>query len=439
MSLTAVRRALESRAGRIAIEVASVLTAFFAARSWGSWYWTQSLKIGRHPFFYQLYYEPAVMVACGRGFVVAQPQIPEMTRFLTEQTQTFDCADIPPGTRLASEGLYQGSSRYLMTAVGWTWRSVGVSWRKLGPFAGLLFAVAIVAAYGIFRLGMGRVLASLLAAALSLSTLHVANLPHIRDYAKAPFILLLIFLLGLLVKLRPSWRGVLLISAAAGFVACIGYGFRSDLLIAIPAFVVSSFLFLDASWRDRLRYGVAGTAVLLLVFYISARPVIASVQNKWGCQWHTAIIGLNDLRPEFQVQPSPVYQWMYGASDEFVYTMTTSYAARLHPGQTHAEYCGPAYDDITRGFMLDVAAHTPADFLIRAYDSALQMLQLPLRWRKPPMPDLATRYYAFRTAVTSPITDAGLFIVAIAVLLITAYSVVTRSECRISGSPISSA
>src|ERR1051325_11674491 len=50
------------------------------------------------------------------------------------------------------------------------------------------------------------------------------------------------------------------------------------------------------------------------------------------------------------------------------------------------------------------------------------MVQLPLRWRKPPMPHVATDFYKVRSALTSHATDAGLFIVLAAVFLIAAYS-----------------
>jgi len=408
---------------RIAIECAIVLTVLGAAANWGTWYWNQSLAIGRHPFFYQLYYEPAVMVACGEGFVVAQPQIPEMTRFLNEQTQTFDCKAIPKNAKLGTDGLYQGSSRYVMTAIAWTWRLVGVSWRKLGPFAGLLFALTVAAAYGIFRLGMGRVMAVLCAWALSVSTLHVANLPSIRDYAKAPFTLLVIFLIGLLVTIRPSWPRVLGISIAAGVVVGIGYGFRSDLLITIPPFVLAAMLFLDARWPDRLKFGAAASAMFLATFYVSAWPVITSVRDTWGCQWHTAIIGLgDDATNDLGLEPT-AYDWLDGYTDDFVYATTTSHAARARPGVKHIEYCGQAYDEATRTFMLDVARRTPADFIVRAYASALQMVQLPLRWRNPPMPHVAVDYYKIRKAITSHAQDAGLFLVIAAVVLIAASSI----------------
>ncbi len=405
------------------VEAAIVASILIWAGNWGTWYWNQSLALGRHPFFYQLYYEPAVMVACGKGFVVAQPQVPAMTKFLTEQTAEFDCKDIPADAKLGTDGLYQGSARYIMTTVGWTWRIVGVSWRRLGPVAGVLFGMTIAAAYGIFRLGMGRVIAMVLAWVLSLSTLHLANLPNIRDYSKAPFALILIFLLGLLVTHRPSWKRVVGISVAYGVVMGIGYGFRTDLLINIPAFLLTVFLFLDANVRKRLAFGAVAAAVCMTTFYVSAWPIISAVNRTWGCQWHTAILGLGDDNThDLQLEATP-YDWLDGYTDEFAFATATSYAARLEPGVKHIEYCGPDYDRVTSAFMLDIARHAPADFIVRAYASSLQMVQLPLRWRKPPIPHMATDFYRMRMAMTAHAQDAGIVLVAVAVFLVAAANI----------------
>ena len=418
MNLQMLRRLWASSRVQAIVEAAIVAGILIWAGNWGTWYWNQSLALGRHPSFYQLYYEPAVMVACGKGFVVAQPQVPAMTKFLNEQTTEFDCKDIPADAKLGTEGLYQGAGRYLMTAVGVAWQFVGVSWRKLGPVAGILFGITIAAAYGIFRLGMGRVLSIVLAWFLSLSTLHLLNLPHIRDYSKAPFALLLIFLLGLLVTRRPSWTRVLWISLAYGVVMGIGYGFRTDLLINIPAFLLTAFLFLDASWRHRLRFGAAGAAVCLAAFYFSAWPIISAVNRTWGCQWHTAILGVGeDNTRDLQLDVAP-YDWLDGFTDEYAYATATSYAARVEPGVKPIGYCGPDYDRVTSAFMLDVARHAPADFLVRAYASSLQMVQLPLRWRKPPVPHMATDFYKARMAMTAHAQDAGIVLVVVAVFLV---------------------
>jgi hypothetical protein len=422
LNVRALRRMAGSKLATVVVECVIVLAVFFAAADWGRSYWNRSLSLGRHPGFYQLYFEPAVMVACGKGFVVTDPQLPAMGRFLREVTTTFDCNDIPSGAITVSAGGFQATARYLMLAVAWTWRSVGVSFRKLGPLAGLLFGLTVAASYGIFRLGMGRVLAVLCACGMSLSPLHLLNLPGLRDYSKAPFLLLLVFLLGLFVTRRPSWRSVLLTSVASGVVLGIGYGFRYDLLIVIPGFLLA-MICLDAGWRDRLKYGSAGTAVFLATFYACAWPVIEAVRHSWDCRWHTMVIGLGDPQTKDLQLREPAYDWFAGFSDEFVYATTTSYAARVEPGLGHIEYCGPAYDDVTRSFMLDVAHHTPADFLVRAYASSLQMVQLPFRWRAAPMPGVATQYYGVRNAITSQAKEAGIFLVVAAVVLITASSI----------------
>ena len=423
VTIDSARRMVRSRVGAALLDVAIAVTVLVAATNWGTWYWNQSLALGRHPFFYQLYFEPAVMVACGKGFVVSQPQIPSMGRFLSEQADTFDCADISPSTKLVSDGLFQNAYRYLMTAVGLTWRATGVSWKKLGPLAGILFGVSIVAAYGIFRLGMGPMLSALLAWLFSVSTLHVGNLPHILDYSKAPFILLLIFLVGLLVRIHPSWRRVIATSASAGAVLGVGYGFRSDLLIIVPVFVLTLVFFVNAAWRERVRYAAGGCLAFFAAFYFVGYPVIAGVQRTWNCQWHTTIVGLgNAFTHDLGLQPAP-YDWMAGFTDEFVALETTSYEARLHPGTAPIAYCSPEYGAATRDFMLDVARHVPADFIVRAYASAFQIVQLPLRWRNPPMPHLAVDYYKLRKAVTTPVRDAGVFLVVAALFLVTAANV----------------
>src|ERR1043166_2161826 len=422
LTLETTRRAMRSRPGAAVLDAAIAVTILVLATNWGTWYWNKSLAIGRHPSFYQLYFEPAVMVACGKGFVVAQPQVPSMGRFLAEQAETFDCADIPAGTKLVGDQLFQGANRYLMTAAGLTWRVRGISFRNLGPLAGALFGVAITAVYGIFRLGMGRVLSALLAWLVSVSTLQLGNLPNILDYSKAPFILLLIFMTGWLVRMRPSWRRVLATSLAAGAVLGIGYGFRTDVLIAVPAFVMTLLLFVDAGWRSRLRYAVAGGLAFFATFYVVGWPVISTVQRTWSCQWHTVILGLGDGYTHDLGLESAPYDWLAGLTDEFVHAATTSYAARLQPGVKAIEYCSPEYGEVTRAYMFDVVRHTPGDILVRAYASSLRMTQLPLRWRFPPMPHLAVDYYKLRKALTTRAQDAGIFLVLAALFLVTSYS-----------------
>ena len=252
------------------IDVAIVLALLVGFGAWGAKYW-KSVTARGQPFYYQLYFEPAVMVACGKGFVVSRPQVPEMASFLQQKVDLFSCGAIPPDAPLGTDDLFQlGSWRYLMLTVGWTWRLFGVSWRALGPLFGALFGATIAAAYTIFRLGMGPVLSVVGAVALRFSLLHLKYLPVLRDYAKAPFALALIALLGLLVVRRATWKSVPTIAVLYGAVAGIGYGFRTDFIADIPPFLLALVLFLDGGILRNLRLKAAGGILCLAAFKLLA-------------------------------------------------------------------------------------------------------------------------------------------------------------------------
>ena len=56
------------------IEAGLVAALFLASAWWATSYWNASIAGGREPLFYQEYFEPAVMMACGKGFVVSATQ-----------------------------------------------------------------------------------------------------------------------------------------------------------------------------------------------------------------------------------------------------------------------------------------------------------------------------------------------------------------------------
>src|SRR5689334_15019604 len=111
---------------------AAVAAAIFALSAiWGSAFVGRYVRRGGHPFFYQTYFEPAVMLACGRGFLVAQPQPAAVRAFLFQQTDRLSCAELPADLNPGTAGLYQRPWRYLMTAVAIVWKVRGISWSGL--------------------------------------------------------------------------------------------------------------------------------------------------------------------------------------------------------------------------------------------------------------------------------------------------------------------
>jgi len=359
------------------IDGAIALLVFLMTAAWVFAYWKHVTAHGQ-PFFYQLYFEPSVMVACGKGFVVARPQVPEMVSFLRLQQDRFPCEAIPANAALTTDDMpQQGPWRYLMLTVGWTWRIFGVAWSALGPLFAMLFAGTVTAGYLIFRLGVGRPLALLGTIGLATSRMHLKFLLELRDYAKSPWMLVLVLLLGLLVLGRVSWKRTITIAVLYGVVLGIGYGFRSDFLAYIPPFFVA-LLFLPGGIVRNLAIKAAAGVVCVGTFLVVAWPALSTLEaSKPGCTWHIVLLGFaRQYDRPLGVTPAP-YEAAREYLDEWEYTTTTSYAARLHPGIGHIEYCEPPYGTATREYLIDVIRHFPADIIVRTYASVLRVVELP--------------------------------------------------------------
>ena len=132
---------------------------------------------GAQPFFYQSNFEPAVMMACGRGFVTSPAAPPQLAEFLNVTRNTFDCALLPatltelPLTTPANANWY-----YMYGAAAAVWKVTGVSWTALDVLVSLMSAVGAVMFYGLFRLISNAPLAAALAMVLTLSP---SNLTHL--------------------------------------------------------------------------------------------------------------------------------------------------------------------------------------------------------------------------------------------------------------------
>jgi hypothetical protein len=352
---------------------------FIAAAIWGGLFYGRFVRAGGRPFFYQTYFEPAVMLACGKGFVVAQPQPSAVRAFLFETTDRFACADLPRDLQLGTKGLYQRPWRYLMTTVAVAWMVLGISWSGLAPFFGVLYGATTVLVYGLCRLILGRIAAIACAAVLCVSPLQLANLPNLRDYAKAPFAVALLLILTALV-LRP-WRrrDVLVLSLCYGLVLGIGYGFRTDLLIAIPPFLVTIALFVPDGVLRNVPVKMAAVVLGAAGFVAAGWPIIRTIVSSGGCQWHVFLLGLTSPFNDALGVTGGAYGWGHLYNDEYVWATVSSYARRFRPDLGHLEYCSHEYDVASWDYLRHLLLTFPADMVTRAYASVLQVLNLPFQ------------------------------------------------------------
>ena len=405
------------------VDAALVLLLFVGA-SLGSYVYWKRTYAPLQPFYYQHYFEPAVFIGCNRGFVVSRPQVPEMVPFLWNKTDRFSCDAIPANAPLGTDDMFQlGSWRYLMLTVGYTWRIFGVRWSALGPLFGVAFGTSIAVLYGIFRLGMGPLLSTVGTLLLCFSEYHLAYYSILRDYLKAPFTLALFFLLGLIVARRLSSRALAAAGAAYGAVAGIGYGFRPDLVADLPPFFLVLGAFVAGGVTANLRAKSLAALACVAAFLVTAWPVISTQQvSRAGCQWHVVALGFaRQFDDPLGVEPAP-YEVAREYLDEWMYTTTTSYASRVHPGIGHIEFCEPEYGRATGQFVGDIVEHFPADIVVRAYASVLRVVELPFT-RRPgnddPRPDKhLERYGIGLAAVTMAVIVAAAADLRIGVFLL---------------------
>ena len=399
-----------------------VVACLFA---WGAW-WAMTYQraadaAGVKGSFYQSYFEPSVMMACGRGFVYTFPQnqVPALTAFLTTRADRFDCAALPPNIGTTKRGMFY-SWVYLMMTVALTWKMIGVSWSGLMLLLAALFGLVVVLVYGLFRLAADRTVAIASALMLSVSTLHLANLPNLRDYAKAPFVLALILLLGWLVTGPARARRVLAISGIYGVVLGVGYGFRTDLLINIPPILIALFGFLPGGLLANLRLKLAAAVLSLLAFGVTAWPVVRYVATEGGCQWHVMFLGLmTPFDTELGIVPAS-YDWGHNYADTYVWASLGGFPRRGSDGAIGPSYCGPEYDAVTARYVFNLARTFPADFVTRAYASVLRVSNLPLDWRRAPLPAYEGRFYERRGKILESWKGSGPLLVGVACVLIAA-------------------
>ena len=365
------------------VDVVIVGLVFVISAWWGSRQVIAFVERGGNPSFYQHYFEPAVMLACERGFTVAEGRRPAVVDdFLFRRVDRIECEQLPADLVVGTRNVYQYSWFYLMTTVGLAWKVLGVSWSGLAPLFGIVFGIVVVLAYGLFRTAVPWPPALIAATMIAISPLHLQNLPHLRDYAKAPFVLSLILILFVLARRPLPTRTLMLLAAAYGAILGVGYGFRTDLLVFIPPLVVTLLLFMPGGLLRGFAVRSGAIAVAAAVFLVAAWPAVSYVAQSGGCQWHAVLLGLNDIFNDNMFVTPAFYDWVPVFSDEYVHTAVSSYAHRVG-GAPLIPYCSAAYDAATGSQLRDIVTRLPADAVTRAYGSTLQVLDLPFfLWRE---------------------------------------------------------
>lgn len=322
--------------------------------------------------FYQGEYGPAVMRACGNGYTQYTGSAEAVTDFLTLESRQLDCRDVDPA-RAGEPNVFATAHRYLLESVALLWRIDEVSWDALLPLFALFYALSAAALFGIFRLFVGRVLATLGTLMLIFSPLQLDMLRELRDYAKTPFLLAAFFLAGVFATRRFDLRAASLLGAFAGLVLGVGFGFRADVLVALPMLLVAVAVFWPERWRLSLAPRAAATAAIVTVFAAFALPVIMAFSSG-GNLFLMGVHGQTKPFTEFL----DLQQNLYGTGtlylDPYAVALTNAHDLLVDGNVRELRMATADLDEASSARYEAVVRHLPADFFARADAAVLHAL-----------------------------------------------------------------
>jgi hypothetical protein len=331
---------------------------------------------GGTPQFYQEDFAPAVMWACGRGYVnVDASAVPPLDAFLTRKVDVFRCDDLPAQLKPTALGLMPTVCRNLMLATGGVWRIAGVSWGAVDLLLSAMFATAITAAFVALRFVAGRTLSTIGALVWAISPMHLTNLPHLRDYSKAPYFALAAVAIGLVAtRRRAAW--LVATGVVFGVVEGIGFGMRTDVVLNLVPFLIAVFATGPRPARDQIGTKIATAIATLVAFVFVANPLFGIYDSSGGLT-QIALHGLtSDFDRPLSIRPAP-YDFGRLYDDSYVTSIVDGDWQRRHPGSTTDALVGSPFAAAARSYAFRLVLSFPGDMVTRATGSLLQTLNLP--------------------------------------------------------------
>lgn len=328
--------------------------------------------------FYQENFAPAVMVACGHGFVLPYPVPQAMTEYLELKRPVFDCTDIPASMAVGVPDSFQQLHKYLLLIVAGAWKLGGVSWAALQPLYGLVLGITGVAAYALCRTAMGRPLSLACAGLMLLTPLQLFNLPHLRDYIKAPFFLGLLALLAWQILAARFSKSTVAWCAVAGALTGVGMGFRIDIVTLAPLYLLSILVFFPGKLFANLPMKGASALAFMLALVLCTAPLFGNAPSSGSNMPHVLVLGLMGEFDSRLGLAGSFYGLGHHYLDMYASTLLNGYATLGGYTGEVIGYPTPEYERLGARYYADVAATFPADIATRFFAAAWKILHLPV-------------------------------------------------------------
>jgi len=299
---------------------------------------------------------------------------PHWQDFVQRRIASLDCSALR-GLPRVSAGPLSAIQRYLhasLSAVFWLRgpnRSVYVGYMTA------MVGLTVLAAYGLFRLAVSPLIASLVTLPFIFSEQHLQNALHPAEYAKAPFFLACLLVVGAIVARDVGRRGAIAWSAAAGLLVGLGIGFKTDVLICVPIAIVAIAAFAPPS------AGALRRTALVLTFagavLIAGGPVLkAQFFADAGSLFPVQVLGGMDRSfANWYAQPS-LYDYGIWFDDTQITYRINSYNQRVNGSTNFAEFYSKELQTSATQLAVEIVRTFPADFLLRTFADIVNVLKL---------------------------------------------------------------
>lgn len=322
-----------------------------------------------------------LFAACGSrpGWMpdpTALQKMPEWTALLERKLSYFPCdvvRDLPP----SEVGITWELQRYFHLTLSNWFRIVGPTPDGFISFQAASYAITCVLAYGIFRLGLGRLVSLACTAGFvwSASHLAVAGLPI--EYAKAPWVLAILLLAGLLVKWSAAGRELRWLSLGLGLVAGVGIGFKPDVLALAPLAVAIPILFAGTFRRDGLvRKSMATVIVVAGIAIGGGQMLAANFLAPTGSLLPVQVLGGQDWQTESLHAESPLYDYGISWDDSYVTWMINSYGHRVLGTTVDSGFFSREMEVVATGLQKEMWATFPGDLVTRVLAAVIRVVRL---------------------------------------------------------------
>jgi hypothetical protein len=349
--------------------------------------------------FHQTLTPESVLFACGYGMRHPHEIIAPLYAFLSGEARNLDCADLGQLANLGEASLFSHLQPWFTWSAALLWRLFGLDYLSLLPLVWLLYGAYLTGVYALAAQFLHRRLALAVALVLSLAPLAVGMSAYARDFSKGAF-----FIWGMVLVIRAirhtDLRASLAFAGMAGAVIGLGYGFRADLLMFLPAAGLALAVGVRAerggpAYLRRLASLVV-PATLALAYMVIAAPVWSQI-NVGGFGGTFAMQGATEPFRMATGREAAAYTLGWAYSDELTLSGVAAAMRLRDPNWDEREQAGQPITGISAALTQSTAHLTSwadifaADFVAQGLKSSGWVIGLPaFVARVPDLPQLAS-------------------------------------------------